>query len=165
MSARAAWRLENLGFAKVCRYTPGKADWAANCLPTEGKGVTGDRAGDLARRDAPTCGLRDRIGDVRERTRGDKWYACGVVTDQRVLLGRLSRKVLEESPPDAVAEDVMALGPVTKRPNETLDSMRQFFERKKSVSTVWVTTSDAVLVGLLHREDVERKVQEREGAH
>ena len=159
MSARAAWRLESLGFAKVYRYTPGKADWAANFLPTEGKDVTGDRAGDLARSDAPTCSVSDRIGDVRKRARTKGWDDCGVVNAERVLLGRLGRKALEESPPDALVEDVMALGPVTTRPNATLDSMRKFFERK-NVATIWVTTSDGVLVGLLRREDVERKARE-----
>lgn len=47
MSARAAWRLEQLGFERVFRYTPGKADWAAAGLPMEGtdgppaRGVSG----------------------------------------------------------------------------------------------------------------------------
>src|SRR5437773_6189207 len=27
LSARAAWRLESMGFQEVYRYTPGKADW------------------------------------------------------------------------------------------------------------------------------------------
>src|SRR5256712_11695283 len=29
LSARAAWRLETMGFQEVYRYTPGKADWLA----------------------------------------------------------------------------------------------------------------------------------------
>ena len=29
LSARAAWRLESMGFQEVYRYTPGKADWLA----------------------------------------------------------------------------------------------------------------------------------------
>ena len=37
MSARAAWRLETLGFTQVYRYTAGKMDWFANALPIEGK--------------------------------------------------------------------------------------------------------------------------------
>jgi hypothetical protein len=32
MSARAAWRLEGLGFPQVRRYTPGKMDWLAGGL-------------------------------------------------------------------------------------------------------------------------------------
>ena len=36
MSARAAWRLESLGFANVYRYTAGKSDWFASGLPRAG---------------------------------------------------------------------------------------------------------------------------------
>jgi hypothetical protein len=37
MSARAAWRLEELGFRQVYDYVPSKIDWFANGLPREGK--------------------------------------------------------------------------------------------------------------------------------
>ena len=36
MSPRAAWRLEGLGFERVYDYVPGKADWSASGLSTEG---------------------------------------------------------------------------------------------------------------------------------
>ena len=36
LSARAAWRLESMGFQEVYRYTPGKADWLAAGWDTEG---------------------------------------------------------------------------------------------------------------------------------
>src|SRR5262249_35133124 len=36
LSARAAWRLESMGFQEVYRYTPGKADWLAAGWETEG---------------------------------------------------------------------------------------------------------------------------------
>src|SRR6059036_3067934 len=36
LSARAAWRLETMGFQEVYRYTPGKADWLAAGWETEG---------------------------------------------------------------------------------------------------------------------------------
>ena len=55
MSPRAAWRLETLGFTKVHDYVAGKADWGAAGFPLEG--THGPRAGELARRDAPTCAL------------------------------------------------------------------------------------------------------------
>jgi hypothetical protein len=56
MSARAAWRLEELGFTQVYDYVPSKIDWFANGLPREGKAAEIPWAGDLARDDAPTCG-------------------------------------------------------------------------------------------------------------
>ena len=36
LSARAAWRLESMGFQEVYRYTPGKADWLAAGWETQG---------------------------------------------------------------------------------------------------------------------------------
>src|SRR5678815_54765 len=36
LSARAAWRMESMGFQEVYRYTPGKADWLAAGFETEG---------------------------------------------------------------------------------------------------------------------------------
>ena len=66
MSARAAWRLASLRFAKVFRYTAGKADWSAYGLSTEGKSVTPNRAGDLAERNVPTCILSDDADSIRQ---------------------------------------------------------------------------------------------------
>ena len=67
MSARAAWRLETLGFDPVYRYTPGKVDWFAAGLPREGKLAALPRIGDAADRDVPTCGPRENVGEVRGR--------------------------------------------------------------------------------------------------
>src|ERR1051326_8061662 len=36
LSARAAWRLETMGFQEVYRYTPGKADWLAAGVENRG---------------------------------------------------------------------------------------------------------------------------------
>ena len=58
MSSRAAWRLESLGFGDVYEYVDGKLDWMAAGLPTEGTNNDQPRAGDVARKDAPVCGLR-----------------------------------------------------------------------------------------------------------
>ena len=69
MSPRAAWRLESLGFREVYDYAAGEADWFAGGLPREGRDAAIPRAGDVARRDVPTCGLDDRVGEVRERVR------------------------------------------------------------------------------------------------
>ncbi len=67
MSARAAWRLETLGFTEVFRYKPGKADWLANGLPTTGTEANVPRVSQVIRRDVPTCHLGERVGTVRER--------------------------------------------------------------------------------------------------
>src|SRR5438105_3496028 len=47
LSARAATRLEQLGFDPVFHYQPGKADWMAAGLPREGRAATTRYAGDI----------------------------------------------------------------------------------------------------------------------
>src|SRR5260370_26523396 len=87
MSARAAARLEKLGFRQVYRYEPGKADWFAAGLPREGKEAHTPRVADVARRDAPTCRIDERVGAVRDRVRAGGWDVCVVVDEHRVVLG------------------------------------------------------------------------------
>jgi CBS-domain-containing membrane protein len=154
MSARAAWRLVNLAFAQVLRYTAGKADWSAYGLPTEGTSVTPNRAGNLARRDVPTCSLNDRTTAIRQQLRESGAKLLAVLNEQRVLLGEISAAQVE-SGADASAEEIMTSGPTTLRPNVKFQSLCRFFKDHKA-ETVWVTTNDGELLGLLHREDVER---------
>jgi CBS domain-containing protein len=154
MSARAAWRLESLGFAQVFRYTPGEADWFANGLPAAGRDANIPKAADIARRDVPTCHLTDRISQVRDAMRATNWNQCLVVNAERVVLGRLRQRVLEGDP-SAVVEDVMEPGPATVRLNEPLEPLVERMQ-KRNVSSIVVTTSDGELVGVLFREDAER---------
>src|SRR5919108_546939 len=83
MSPRAAWRLERLGFEEVYDYASGKQDWLAAGLPTEGRTASWPRAGTVAREDAPTCGLGERLGDVAERTAKAGWDVCVVANGDR----------------------------------------------------------------------------------
>ena len=69
MSARAAWRLESLGFTQVYDYVAGKLDWLAAGLTSEGSNAQQPRAGDVARSDVPTCRLQERLGEVAEQVR------------------------------------------------------------------------------------------------
>jgi hypothetical protein len=79
MSARAASRLETLGFRQVYRYQPGKADWFAAGLPREGHEAHTPRVAEIARRDVPTCRIDERVGAVRDRLREGGWDVCIVV--------------------------------------------------------------------------------------
>ena len=110
MSARAAARLETLGFEQVFRYTGGKVDWFAAGLPREGRLASKERAGDVARRDVPTCRLRERVGEVARRARETGWDFCVVLHDDRVVLGLLDAAALD-SDPAAAAENVMRSAP------------------------------------------------------
>src|SRR5262249_20913747 len=107
LSARAAWRLESLGFTQVFRYVAGKVDWFANGLPREGKQAGVPHAGDLARTDTPTCHLIDRVGAIYDRVQASGWDMCGVVNGRREPLGALSFDAMVTDPnaaPGAVSD-------------------------------------------------------------
>src|ERR671932_780533 len=89
MSPRAAWRLESLGFSEVYDYKEGKLDWLAAGLPTEGTNAAKPRAGDVARKDVPTCSLGEKLGSVAKKAAAAGWNACVVVNEERVVLGLL----------------------------------------------------------------------------
>ncbi len=154
MSPRAAWRLEGLGFGRVYDYVPGKADWSASGLPTEGTLASVPTIGEAARRDVPTCAPAEKVSDARNRVRAANWDACVVVNRQRVVLGLLREKELALNP-DVGVEQVMRNGPTTSRPNEPVEKMAKHM-RERGARTMLVTTSDGRLVGLLYRDDAER---------
>jgi CBS domain-containing protein len=154
MSPRAAARLESLGFREVYEYKAGKSDWMAAGLPTEGTNAGRPRAGDAARKDVPVCGLKDRLGDVRDRVRASGWNAAVVVNDEQIVLGLLRAKELENDG-DLLIEQAMRPAPSTFRPNVLIGAMAKFMV-EHDVDSSPVTTSDGKLVGLLVRSDVTR---------
>jgi CBS-domain-containing membrane protein len=158
MSARAAWRLEALGFTRVYRYEPGKSDWLANGLPTEGRLAMVPRAGQVARRDVPTCHLGERVADVRDRVRAAGGDVCLVVTDGDIVLGRLRQRELA-SDASALVDDVMEPGPTTIRPDELLESLVPRMKKRGLGSTI-VTVPSGRLAGILYRTDAERRLAE-----
>ena len=87
MSARAAWRLEQLGFEDVYDYVPSKVDWFACAMPRAGSAAGVPWALDHLRT-APTCSPDDCLGDVSERVREPK--ERGSVRRSSVLLSRRS---------------------------------------------------------------------------
>jgi CBS domain-containing protein len=161
MSARAASRLESLGFTHVYRYTPGKDGWLAMGLATEGPEAATPRAGEVADREAPTCAVQDRLGDVRDRLRAAGVPYGIVVSDQRVILGRVRGEALDGDPEQTV-EAVMEAGPTTVRPSEPLAALIGRMQKRKTKSII-VSTAGGVLVGVLHRDDGERRLAERKG--
>jgi rhodanese-related sulfurtransferase len=154
LSARAAWRLESLGFTKVFRYAAGKADWFANGLPREGKQANVPHAGDLARTDTPTCHLNDRVGDVYTRVHALGWDMCVVVNGRRVPLGALSLEAMVTDP-NAAAEQLMDPDPSTIRPSWTFEEASEYLKRQNQ-DRVLVTTSEGLLIGVYFQADAER---------
>src|SRR5699024_2740459 len=153
---RAAWRLATLGFGEIFDYMPGKADWLAFALPTEGTDATPPRAGHVARRDAPTCALTDLLGDVRADMSGARERSCIVIDRGSIVLGRVWAEALEGDPdPDSTAEDVMEAGPTSVRPDEPLEALVERM-KKQDVDEMIVTTSIGELLGVLHRDEAER---------
>ncbi len=159
MSPRAAWRLESLGFSEVYDYTVGKLDWLAAGLPTEGTNANRPRAGALARKDVPTCGLDERLSAVRDRVRSQGWEAAVVVNEERVVFGLLRAKELAGDG-DQLISQAMRPGPSTFRPYVLAEEMaRSMVDHKLESSPI--TTSDGRLVGLLLQKDVVDAVREK----
>jgi CBS domain-containing protein len=161
MSPRAAWRLESLGFSEVYDYKSGKADWLALGLPTAGRIATVPRAGDVARQ-APTCGLGERMHEVTERVEGQGWDVCVVVNAENVVLGLHRARHLDRES-DRRVEDRMVRAPTTFRPNVSVEKLLGFM-RDHELDAVPITTSEGKLVGLLMIEDAERVTRDARGA-
>src|SRR5688500_16510666 len=150
MSARAASRLETLGFRHVYRYQPGKADWFAAGLPREGHEAHTPRVGDIALRKVPTCRIDERVGAVRVRMREGDGDVCIVIDDQRVVLGLVDAETLTVDPGTPV-EQVMQSNPVTFRPNLRVGQVPDYLTTQRARRAT-VTTSGGGVVGLLPLE-------------
>lgn len=117
--------------------------------------------GAIARGDAPTCRLTDRLSELGARM-ADGWSCCAVTTDDRVVLGRVTRRQIDERP-DATAAEVMDPAPVTYRQGmparELVDVMT-----KGSIESAYVTDSDGRLVAIVGRHSLEQGLPEFAGA-
>ena len=140
----------------------GELDWLAAGLPTEGGNADQPRAGEVARRDVPTCRLEESIGQVRARVRAAGWDGCVVVNDERVVLGLLRAEELRRGRDEPV-ERVMRPGPTTFRPHVPVEELAHLMVHHDLPSSP-VTTSDGRLVGLLRREDAARAALDHAGA-
>ena len=129
-------------------------DWIAAGFPSEGREAEKPRAGDVARKDVPTCSLDERIGDVRERAKAGGWDACVVVNEERIVLGLLREEELETGEDERV-EMVMRPGPSTFRPHVGVEEMAEHMIEHDSPNAP-ITTSDGRLVGLLLRVDAAK---------
>ena len=154
MSARAAWRLESLGFQQVYDYVGGKADWFAAGLPMEGAVDTEAFIGHVARRDVPTCALGETVAAARERLGAARWSELIVVNAQRVVLGLLDGQALSVDP-GVLVESAMDAAPVTFRPTMSVKETVTWMERT-GADSVLVTSSDGTLIGVVRREDLTR---------
>ena len=144
-------------------YAGGKADWAVHGLPLEGRTAGRRRVIDVARKDIPTCGPRERLGDVRGRVRAAGHDVCIVVHERGLVLGRLRRDCWEREA-EAPTEDCMELGPPTERPDKFLTEVIERLRKVGSLLVTWYGRDEdgGRLIGVLHRADVERVLDENE---
>lgn len=144
------------GFYEVYRYAPGMADWLAAGFEAEGTEKKKLRIRHMIHKDVPTCGLRERLQDVKSRRRPNE-DLCVVVNESNIVLGVIQRQAWNGNPEARIA-DVMEAAPRTIRPDlEPKDAQKLL--RGYEASTVLVTTSDGELLGALrisHKKDQKR---------
>ena len=146
LSARAAWRLESMGFQEVYRYTPGKADWLAAGWETEGTQAKKVRIRQMIHKDVPTCSLRERLEDVKSRRRPN-YDLCVVLNDRNIVLGVIQGEAWDANPLARVSE-VMQPGPRTIRPDLEPKDAQRILKNYDGPSAI-VTTSDGELLGVI----------------
>ena len=141
---------------------PGKQAWFEDNQSREGSSLEETWLGDVADDTVPTCHATDRIDGIRERVEADGRHTCVVVNDRGIVLGLLRQKALE-SAGERTAQEVMASGPKTFRPNlrleDLLDSMRQHDIQTNSL----VTTGEGRLLGIITRADAEATMAHEQG--
>jgi Mg/Co/Ni transporter MgtE len=106
------------------------------------------------RHDVPTCTLTESLREVCARTSAAGWDTSFVVNEQRVVLGRLGRAALAGEQ-DLTVEEAMTAGPSTVRPSLDLSAAVERMH-KQDLTSLPVTRSDGVLLGLIRLRDAER---------
>lgn len=151
MSARAAWRLEELGFTRVYDYDHGRKDWEAAGLPLEGTDPRLPAVKDALRVDPPSCRPGDDVATAR-RLRGDDTQVI-VINEEGVILG-VMRKESWDAPDDVLVRVAMRLGPSTVHPGDSLEPLIGRM-REKGTESVLVSDPEGRLIGVLDRADGE----------
>ena len=139
-----------MGLADVLLYHPGKMDWMAAGLPTEGEGDE-RLVGELMRTGVPTCGPEERLGELASRL--DGWSGCAVVDDDGVLLGVIHRRAIVEQP-GARAFEVAEPGPSTYRASVPASELLGTMWRNDQ-DLAFLSDPDGRLLGAVTREDLE----------
>ena len=106
----------------------------------------------------PTCGLDERVGDVRQRVEAAGWDACVVVNQEHIVLGLLRSGELGRDA-EMVAEGAMRPGPSTFRPFLPIEEMAAYMI-EHDLESAPVTTPGGRLLGLLRRADAVRAAHE-----
>jgi hypothetical protein len=133
----------------VYDYVPGKVDWLARGLPTEGERAGETRVGDLARDDVVTAGLGDSAAELARRIDDSPYGFALVLADDGTLLGRLRRSAIEDGTA-ATAEELVTPGPSTVRPDTDPAELRKKLDAK-DLKTAIVSTPEGHVIGVVLR--------------
>ena len=142
-----------LGFEQVYDYVPGKVDWLARNLPTQGEKADTPRVGALARDDVVTCRPGDPVGPLFDGEGSPYGFAL-VTTGDGTLLGRLRGSVIDEADPEATAEDTMSPGPSTVRADTAVGDLRERLDAKE-LKTAIVSDPEGRLIGVVTRKTLD----------
>lgn len=132
-------------------------DWMARGLPMERRRADEKRAIDFAGPPVLTCVLQDPVGPLRTGS----WSAYGVAL---VLAGEgacwagCARGALERDP-RAIAQDVMAPGSSTHRPNLEPSKLLEKLQQN-DFKTAILGDPDGHLLGVLRRQDLPEPGEE-----
>jgi Mg/Co/Ni transporter MgtE len=138
-----------MGFPEVYDYKAGEANWIAMGQPTVRRD-TGDRIEQVARKDAPTCGLQDTVESVRAKLPKD-WNVCVVLNSDRIVLGLIDFS--SQIDRDKSIGGIMRPAPLTFRPGKALADACDYL-KTKNVSVALVTTSVGQFIGVLRRDEL-----------
>jgi CBS domain-containing protein len=96
------------------------------------------------------------MAEVREQVAASRYGFALVVSQRRILLGRLRRAALEGDG-GLSAEAVMEPGPSTIRADTALEPLAERM-RKNELTCLPVTTPEGKLFGVVRREDLEEEL-------
>lgn len=133
---------------------PGKVDWLARSLPTEGDEADKPRVGPLARDDVVTCALDTQVGELRDKIEQSPYGFALVVWSDGTMLGRVRSSQIRDAADDATAEQVMQPGPSTVRPDLPVDELRKRLDEKE-LKTALVSTPEGRLIGVVTRKQLD----------
>ena len=149
-----------LGFREVYDYEGGKLDWLGAGLPRAGADATKLTVGDIARPGLPTARLGDRADTVLAEMAPDAWPQAVVVDEAGVVLGRLRKSRLQESPAELV-DVLLEEGPSTARANEDLVATIEGM-KAEDIHFLLVSTPEGHPLGLLFLEDATKRLERGE---
>ena len=100
----------------------------------------------MIHKDVPTCGLRERLEDVKSRRRPNE-DLCVVVNDRNIVFGVIQGETWNANPLARIV-DVMQPGPRSFRPDMDPKEAQKIM-RNHDASSALVTTSDGELLGII----------------